>query len=292
MELFTLPNEILFYIFEYVNNIKDINSFICSYKDGYKIRNYISIISNNINNYTILYKYPNLRICTENIFIYKENIVYFNLHKVCLSLEFTLDAVYPFINSYIMEHLAKGNKKSYIKFNFSNYYDFCDDYILSKYSEYYKFIIDGNILKLDLFCGKEEENYIYNTVRLLISNNVINNIEFEDHGDNLLPFILKQKVNKIYIETNPSNFKNHMKSNDFMDAMVMAISNVQDLTFFNLFDDINSIKLFKKFINEVFNKIKNQNIMDYEMKCINIIITHKDKDVLIKLYHNSEFLMS
>lgn len=292
MELFNLPNEILFHIFDNINDLKDINSFVCSYKDGYKIRHYISELSNNIDNYTKLYKYHNLRKCNGNIFIHKENIVYFDLHKVSLTLEFSLANAYPFINSYIMEYLAKGKKKSFIKFNFTNYYDFCNDFILSKYTEYYNFIIDGSTLKLDLFCGKEEENYLNNTIMLLVNNNVINNIEVEDHGDNLLPFILKQKVNTIYIETNPSNFKRHMKSNEFMEAMAAAIVNVQNLTLFNLFDGIHSIKLFKKFMNKVFNRIIAEKVVDYERKGIRIKIIHKEKETYIKLYYNSEFLTS
>ncbi|SNW62977.1 Hypothetical protein ORPV_1073 [Orpheovirus IHUMI-LCC2] len=297
MELFNLPNEILFCIFDY---IKDINSFVCSHKDGYKINNYITNILNNfIDGNKISYKYPNLKTLDGFINMHNSNdIIYFNLDKVCINLEFSVTKAYLYIYSYIRGYLCEEKKSSYIEFNFRKYYDVYnddnDDYLeCSRYIDYYNFTIDKKILKLELFPESEEDiNYIKNTINILVSNNIIDSIETKGYMINLLPFILNQKVNRIKVDTHHSCIREYIESEEFMVSMATAIINVEDVLLLDVFKDMNSMNLFKEFMNKIFNIVKSQDPINYEKKGIGIKFNHKSKETYVKLYYNSKFLMT
>ncbi|SNW62979.1 Hypothetical protein ORPV_1075 [Orpheovirus IHUMI-LCC2] len=238
MELFTLPNEILFTIFEYINKLDDINRFICSYKNGYMIRDYIRTIQKyTIENPKVLSLYPNLTKLDGFLLLYNKKL--FNIYDMpCfskienLTIDLPLDCFYQPIYLYLNKYFQTNNNLNNITFIANDYHDgfgtepsgYCKRFFNIKNRELY--ILDMNGVREDI----DEIIMRKNVINLLMYNNIFDSVCINHTNDkDLSKLLLDQKVKSIKIHVYQEQINNYMKCNIFCKSLSSALYRLENI---------------------------------------------------------------
>ncbi|SNW62980.1 Hypothetical protein ORPV_1076 [Orpheovirus IHUMI-LCC2] len=239
MELFTLLNEILFCIFDYVNKLDDINRFICSYKNGYMIRNYIRTIEEyTIENPKVLSLYPNLTKLDGFLLLYNKKL--FNVYDMpCfpkienLCIDFPLYNFYQPIYLYLNKYFQTNNNLQAITFIADDYSHgfgtetsgYCNRFF--NINDKVLCIDDDNSINGDI----DEINMRKNVINLLVKNNINNSITLDGKNNDMefIKFILEHKFKIINMSKMMYQIGEFIKDDNFNKSLIYSLSRLEEI---------------------------------------------------------------
>ncbi|SNW62976.1 Hypothetical protein ORPV_1072 [Orpheovirus IHUMI-LCC2] len=298
MELFTLPNEILFHIFEYVINIKDINSFVCSHKDGYKVRDCITRISNNINDHKVLYLYPNLRIVDGIVNmidcnIWKDTPCFNDIHSIQIELPMiTKDDI---TNKYIYKYLENNcNIRNITFLSYINKFN-------KKTLVYKLSVIDNNLLinvkcKWDQFNLFKDYEYFYKIINLLMDNKIINSIKLSNiQNIDIIKYLFISKTKSIsFNQYSQSIFNSYMNNPKSKHLFISSIQRLEKIVMIGkrLYEE-NTFNKSLSIFGSIIDIMYNDDIVCPDMKVFCFPVPSSKLEKCLKLFPNVKemFLM-
>ncbi|SNW62974.1 Hypothetical protein ORPV_1070 [Orpheovirus IHUMI-LCC2] len=286
MELFMLCDDIIFEIFSYVNNIKDINNFIYTSSVSHKVKNYITIINNDIDDYNILYKYPNLKYANGCITIHNQNILtkellpcFNNIQHI--SIDFPIDIFYSCLYWYITKYLSTKHMIQYMEF--TAYNESGDNYNVKRIE------IENN----KLFIWEDQDFLHYpddiipkkNFINTLMSQISINGIISKSYDKNFILLLLEQKVKSIRLD-HLYPMDRYVTCDTFKHLCADALSSIEEFDIMVLFKK--DITYMSSFTDEVMNIMLDKKIINYNMKKLMLPISSNNLRVCELVFPNIE----